>query len=101
MPDVKQVIAIVSNPISTNPNDHGRVTIGYYVLQDGLLTMTDGEGAAVRGRAGEKITHKMRPGDDAGTIARRLTLQIHRMARGESGPAGFNRPLSYPNIGII
>jgi hypothetical protein len=94
MSEIHQVTAIVSNP-GSNPNDHGRVTIGYFVLQDGLLTMTDGEGTAIRNRTGEKVTHKLKHEEDAGVIARRLTLQIHRMAKGESGPAGFNRPLSY------
>ena len=42
----------------------------------------------------------MRPEDDAGVIARRLTLQIHRMARGERGPAGFNRPLRLAGNGF-
>ena len=53
MPDVHQVTAIIANPDPRDPSDMGRVTIGYYVLDGSLLTMTDGEGTPVRGRSGE------------------------------------------------
>jgi hypothetical protein len=62
--------------------------------------MTDSKGAAVPTKAGERVTYKIGPQDDAGAIARHLTLHIHRMVRGESGPAGFNPPLEYPASGV-
>ena len=63
MPDVKQVTAIVSNPSPLDPSDTGRVTVGYYIMEDDLLTMTDGDGKPFRGRSGEKVTHKLQAGE--------------------------------------
>ena len=43
----------------------------------------------------------MRPGDDPRAIAGVLTLEIHRMLRGEiAQTAGFNRPLNYQPSGV-
>jgi hypothetical protein len=97
MPDVKQVIVIVSNP--TGAGDTGRATIGYYKLEGDLLTMTDGNGTPIRRRSGDLVKQKLQPGDDAVLIAKRLTMSIYRMARGD-GVEGFNRPLSYPKSGL-
>jgi hypothetical protein len=90
---------ILANPSPLDPNDTGRVTIGYCVLDGNLLTMTDGEGTPVRGRSGERITHKLEAGEDAGTIAKRLTMKIYRQVRGD-GLSGFNRRLAYPKGGL-
>ena len=100
MPDVKQVTAIVSNPSSLDPTDTGRVTIGYYVLEGNLLTMTDGEGKPFRGTSGERVTQKIQAGEDPSIVAKRLTMRIYRMVRGD-GMAGFNRPILYPSSGVI
>jgi hypothetical protein len=52
----------------------------------------------LRGRSGERITHKLEAGEDAGTIAKRLTLRIYQQVRGDG--TDFNRRLSYPRSGI-
>ena len=77
----------------------GRVTIGYYVLDDGILTMTDGEGAPFRGTSGDRISHRLQSDEDPTVIAKRLTMRIYRMVRG-GDMAGFNRPLNYQPSGI-
>jgi hypothetical protein len=101
MPDVKQVTAIVANPNRRDPRDTGRVTYGYYVIEDGLLIMTDGDGKGFRGRSGERVTHKLQPGEEPDVIAQRLTRQIYRALNEEPGQvAGFNRALVYRNNGI-
>jgi hypothetical protein len=46
MLEVHEVWATVRRP--RDENDLGQVTAGYYTLVDGLLTMTDSKGAAVR-----------------------------------------------------
>ena len=33
---VHQVTAIIANPNPNDPSDTGRVTIGYYVMDDGI-----------------------------------------------------------------
>jgi hypothetical protein len=34
-------------------------------------------------------------------IAKRLTMSIYRAAPTGNGPAGFNRPLRYPDFGVV
>jgi hypothetical protein len=72
MSDVRQVTAIISNPSPHDPTDMGRCTVGYYVVEDNLLTMTYGDGKPFHGRSGEKITHKLQRGDDPTVIAKRF-----------------------------
>jgi hypothetical protein len=65
--------------------------------------MTDSKGAPVRSpNIGEKILHKMRDGDDAPAIAKRLTMEVYRMLRGEIAPTAteFDRAISYPLSGM-
>jgi hypothetical protein len=94
------VTVVIANPSPLDPNDTGRVTIGYYVLDGDLLTMTDGEGTPFRGKGGDRVTHKLEAGEDPSTTAKRLTLKIYRMVRGD-GMVGFHRPLSYPQSGFV
>jgi hypothetical protein len=99
MPEVKSVAVIVSNP--THPGDPGRATIGYYVLEGDVLTMTDGDGVPVRRRhGGDVYKHTLQDGEDPAVIAKRLTLSIYRMARGDD-LGGFNRRLTYSNNGFV
>lgn len=96
MPEVHSVCATVRLPIN---GDAGQITVGYYTLADGLLTMTDSKGAVVRVmHTGEKYSQKIKPGDDAKAIATRLTLKIRRAISGQSD---FNRRLDYPRGGIV
>jgi len=76
----------------------GRVTIGYYVLDDGVLTMNTRGKAPFRGRSGDRVTHKMLPGEDPTVIAKRLTMRIYGMVRGDG--TDFHRRLVYRPLGI-
>jgi hypothetical protein len=96
MPEIKAVQAIVSNPNPREPA--GRVTVGYYVLQDGLLTMTDSKGEPVRSRSGDKYEQRVEEGDNVTLIAQRFTMRIYRSRTGND-TAGFNRPLNYSRPG--
>jgi hypothetical protein len=81
------------------PGDPGRATIGFYTITDGVLTMT-GDGKAVRRKfSGEPYKHKLEPDDDPVIIAKRRTLSIYR-SNTDDGLGGFNRPLSYPKLGL-
>jgi hypothetical protein len=103
MPEVLHVYATVRNPTKGRVDDPGQVTTGYYTLVDGVLMMTDSKGAPVHDlNSGEKILHKMQLDDDATVIAKRLTMKIYRMLRGETAPTvtGFGRTLNYPTSGV-
>jgi hypothetical protein len=55
--------AIVSNP--TREDDTGRITIGYYTVAAGVLTMCDGSGKPIRRpSSGEVYKQKLVEGDD-------------------------------------
>jgi hypothetical protein len=98
--DVKSVAVSVSSPSPADPA--GRATIGFYVLEGDVLTMTDGDGRPVRRRySGEVYRHDLVAGDDPDVIAKRLTLAIWRSNTDGDASGGFNRPLSYPDIGVI
>jgi hypothetical protein len=63
MPEIKRVAAIVSNP--TREDDTGRITIGYYTVAAGVLTMCDGSGKPIRRpSSGEVYKQKLVEGDD-------------------------------------
>ena len=98
MSEVQNVTAIISNPSPHDPTDVGRCTVGYYVIEGKLLTMTYGDGTPFLGRSGERITQKLQRDDDPTVIAKRLTLRIHRASRGDG--MNFNRPLVYPRSGV-
>ena len=51
---------------------------------------------SVRTKAGERVTYKIGPQNDAGAIARRLTLQIHRMVRGDTATETIGRLIIQP-----
>jgi hypothetical protein len=98
MMQVRQVTVITSNP--TENDRVGSCEIGYYTIEGDLLTMVDSEGAPLRNaNTGERITHRMVPGENEKAIARRLTLRIWREARGDE-MSGFNRRIDYGPEGI-
>jgi hypothetical protein len=66
------------------PGDRGRVCEGWFTVEAGVVTMTDREGIPICDVEGDKIEHKLAEGEDARTIASRLTLKIFN-ATGRSG----------------
>lgn len=63
--------------------DPGQITNGYYVVEDGVLVMTDEAGNPFLGPDGSPLKtksnrHKLRPGDNAHAIASVLTKKRRR-----------------------
>jgi hypothetical protein len=98
MSEIKQIIAQVNGP-QPETGYPGRVMYGFYVIDDGVLTMTDEAGVPVRDKGGDIVRHKLEDGQDEQSIARVLTLRIWRQRTGGDGN-GFNRPLNYPRTGV-
>jgi hypothetical protein len=94
MPDVQKVTIQIEGPSKFSP---GRVSFGYYVVKDGVVTMTDSAGKPVHGRRGELYNHKLEPVEDARAIAVMLTRELRRNLRGDSD---MSRELVYPNCGL-
>jgi hypothetical protein len=94
MPDVQKLTIQIEEPSKFSP---GRVSFGYYVVKDGVLTMTDSTGKPVHGRKGELYNHKLEPAEDGRAIAAMLTRELRRKLRGD---AEMSRELSYPDCGF-
>jgi hypothetical protein len=96
-PKVERVIVTI-RPSDPETGDPGSARFGYYTLsEDGLLlTMTDENGAALKGDQDQLITVTLEHTSDARAIAASLT---RKRARG-SGMRGFEKgALRYPDGG--
>jgi hypothetical protein len=51
-----------------------------------------------RGRSGDRVTHQVQAGENPTVIAKRLTMRIYGMVRGDG--TDFNRPLIYAGSGV-
>src|SRR5262245_8449723 len=105
-PEVFQVWLDIEIPSRRCPE--GRNAFGYYIVVDGVVTMTDPKGEPAIDGEGKIYSHKLAPEDDARVIAGRLTKQLRSALRGDqpkgfggSGGSGFNRQLNYNNKGIV
>jgi hypothetical protein len=58
MSEVKSVAVSVSSPSPTDPA--GCATIGFYLLEGDVLTMTDGDGKPVRRRYSGEVSNENR-----------------------------------------
>jgi hypothetical protein len=97
MSEIYQVTIQVRAP-SGRPGDMGQVAFGHYVIEDGVLFMTDSEGKKVRRRDGDLMQKKLQPADNPEIIARNFTRELRSHFRDAS--ADFNRPLVYPPLNV-
>lgn len=72
--------------------DPGAAEIGYYTVQDGILTMRDENGKATG------LSQELRPGDDPKRVAGRLARAAWAQ---EASKSDFNRPLHYQPFGMV
>ena len=99
MPDVvKSLTQIAPQTIRDGVSiDPGTVALGYYVVEDGTLTMTDESGKPVTDASGGLFAAKVGPGDDywriAGYLMRNLRARLNK--------SSFNRPLRAPDLGVV
>lgn len=92
---INEITVATRNP-SGAPGDLGSCEVGFFTVDDDLLTLVEGDGMPVRATNGERITAWLRAGEGARTVASRLIL-----ARWRASDAGadFNRPLHYRSPG--
>jgi hypothetical protein len=81
---------------SDDGSDFGRITEGFYIVEDSSVVMTnaDGEPVYVNGR---DFRHKLAPGENASHIAKRLTGEIFRLVNGDTSG---RRRLVFPKMGV-
>jgi len=97
MPDVRNITVILRNP-NGNPDDHGQVTHGHYILDGNKVRLTDSKGTPVRRSTGDPVVHGLKDGEDPELIARVLTREFRRHIHG-GRMQGFSGPIRYPKSG--
>lgn len=94
-PEVKTVFAQIRRP---SKDDEGQVVMGFYIIEDGAVFLTDKDGTTVR-EFGRYFSQKLCKGDDPRVIAARLTKELRNALLGKSPTtAGFSKPLVYPDM---
>ena len=96
MSEIRRVTHILANPSPREPT--GRVTYGFYKVENGKVILTDGGGVPVRRSTGDQVVHELKDGEDAEVWARILTKQFRQHIHGERKP-GFSGPLRYEKTG--
>jgi hypothetical protein len=87
--EIRQVTIQIASCSKQNP--YGLVETGYYTVADGFVQMCS--------ESGKPIGQKVRlDGDDPARIAGRLTREAYAK---QPRASSFNRPLTYPTIGIV
>lgn len=86
-----------------SPGDLGQVSEGFYVVRDGVLTLTSPDGSPLVRSDGTPVekTHRLAPGDVPEAIARMLTKKARRELLGITEiEEAFRRPLVYQPLGV-
>jgi hypothetical protein len=96
-----EITVTTRNP-SGEPGDLGSCEVGFFTLDDDLVTLVEGDGIPIRKSDGERITARVRPSENPRQVASRLVLSHWRNQRdsGEAVP-GFGRPLHYRSSGWV
>ena len=87
-PLVQHVYITVRQP---KDNDPGEVAIGYYVVEGGMLKLTDENGTALEKQDPQAIGDR-----SPGSLASHLTWKRWNETR-----SGFNRRIDYPSISVV
>lgn len=91
-----EVTVATRNP-SGMPGDLGSCEVGFFTLDDDLVTLVEGDGIPIRKSNGERITARVRPSENYRQVASRLVLARWRESDAASD---FNRPLRYGASGV-
>ena len=97
MSEVRSVTVQIYAP---SGNDHGQVTYGYYTVDDGMLTMTDEDGAPIVAD-GQMFQEAVPDARMADQVAGRLTRLVRRALRGDTeAQERFRRPMTLGKAGF-
>jgi hypothetical protein len=99
MSEVFQVITQTVAPKKGYPL--GQVAYGYYTIAGDVVTMTDRHGNAADDGTGKRYTHKLAAGEDARSVAARMTKELRNALRKGAPANGFTGKISYPKMGIV
>jgi hypothetical protein len=96
---VESVVVQLKRPRGAFP---GKVCEGCYIVEDGVVMLTDRDGKPALDDHGYRYSKKLAEGDVAEVIAGRLTRELHSALRGRDAPVqGFDSKIEYFNRGKI
>ncbi len=80
----------------------GKVAEGAYVVEDGVVILTDRDGKPARDSDGKRYEHKLQDGENAKRTAGRLTRKLRDALRDRSGGMeGFGGEINYPDAKYV
>jgi hypothetical protein len=88
MPEIQSVTIELARP--KGGNNPGKVAIGYFLVEDNTVVLTDKKGVAIDRH---RFSRKLKDGESAKSIACILTRQQQRPKAGD-----FDRVISYPKM---
>jgi hypothetical protein len=78
-------------------DDPGQVAEGAFIVEDGVVILTDRDGNPARDDDGKFYKRKLADGQNPKVIAGRLTRELRSALRGKNAPTnGFDGPIHYP-----
>jgi hypothetical protein len=89
---VHDVVVQIDAPHGDFP---GRVCEGKFTYEDGIVTLTDHRGNAVKNTHGKVYAKKIEPSDNPLIIARRMTKDFYLARRNRDS---FSKPINYPPL---
>jgi hypothetical protein len=82
--------------------DPGQVAEGAFIVEDGVVILTDRDGNPARDSSGKYYKQKLADGENPKVIAGRLTRELRLALRGKDAPVrGFDGPLQYRRDGSV
>ncbi len=81
---------------------YGKVAEGAYIVEDGVVILTDRNGKPARDSDGKRYEHKLQDGENPKRIAGRLTRKLRDALRDRSGGMeGFSGEINYPDAKYV
>ena len=78
-------------------SDPGQTAEGAFIVEDGVVILTDRDGNPARDGDGKFYKQKLADGQNPKVIAGRLTRELRSALRGKNAPTnGFDGPIHYP-----
>jgi hypothetical protein len=82
-------------------SDPGQTAEGAFIIEDGVVVLTDRDGNPARDGDGKFYKRKLADGENPKVIAGRLTRELRTALRGKNAPVNdFDGPIRYPKISV-
>ena len=97
MSEVKKVMVQLREPRGSDP---GAVVLGFYIVKDNTVIMTDADGNEAGLETGRRFTHRLQESEDARSWACKMTKELRLAFQGSDGGSvhGFSGPIQYPKF---